>query len=52
MASTSRITMSTQKSSADTRVQPLLFALLTHEGTNFLDWVNNAQVVLAAEDLD
>ena len=52
MASTSRITMTTHKSPADARLQPLLFSPLTLEGTNFLDWVNDAQVVLAAEELD
>ena len=42
MASSLRKTMTTYKSSADARLQPLLFSPLTLEGTNFLDWVNDA----------
>ena len=49
MASSSRVTMTTQKSPADARIQPLLFSPLTPEDLNL---VYDAQVVRAAEDLD
>jgi hypothetical protein len=52
-ASSSKVTiMSTQKASVETRLQPLLFNPLTPDGSNFLEWVDDAKVVLAAEELD
>ena len=51
---TSKLVMSTQKDKTSTgsRLQPLMFNELTPEGLNFLDWANDAKVVLAAEELD
>ena len=51
---TSKLVMSTQKDKTSTgsRLQPLMFNELTPEGLNFLDWANDAKVVLAVEELD
>lgn len=46
------IAMLTQKASIETRFQPLMFSPLTLKNTNFLEWVTNVQVFLAAEELD
>lgn len=43
--------MATYMDSPDSRLQPLLFSPLDADGTNFLEWLNNAKVVLAAEGL-
>ena len=45
------IVMSTQSSFIESRLQPLLFPTLNSDGSNFLEWVNNARIVLNAEDL-
>lgn len=44
-------TISTQKPLVDARLQALIFSYLTADGTNLLEWVNNAKVTLAAEEL-
>ena len=52
-ALSSKVTaMSTQRASVEIRLQPLMFSPLTADGTNFLEWVNDAKVVLPAEELD
>ena len=46
--------MATQPSSSspsESRLQPLVFATLNSDGSNFLEWLNDAKTVLAAEDL-
>ena len=47
--------MATHASSSSTplesRLQPLQFNALHSDGSNFLEWMNNAKTVLAAEDL-
>ena len=36
---------------AESRLQNLLFAPLKSDGSNFLEWLNDARTVLCAEDL-
>lgn len=43
--------MATYKTLHDIRLQPLLFSSLTVDDTNFLEWMNDAKVVLAIEGL-
>lgn len=43
--------MSTQTFSLDSRLQPLFFIALNSNGSNFLDWLNDAKTVLSAENL-
>lgn len=43
--------MDTYKKSLDIRLQPLLFNPLATYGINFLEWLNDAKIVLATEGL-
>lgn len=46
-----QVTLSQPSSSVDVRLQPLLFHALNFDGSNFLEWINDAKAVLASEDL-
>ena len=41
----------THHQSPDNKLQALSFLPLTDDGTNFLEWVNDAKAFLAADDL-
>jgi hypothetical protein len=43
--------MSTQHTFLESRMQSLMFTPLSSDGTNFLEWVNDARTVLSADDL-
>ena len=45
------VTMATVKPLPDARLQALQFTPLTADGTNYLEWANDAQVALGAEEL-
>lgn len=45
------VTMSTQKTPANICLQPLMFSPLAADGTNFLEWVNDAKMALATKEL-
>jgi hypothetical protein len=50
----SPIVMATQASSSspsESRLQPLVFAALNSDESNFLEWLNDAKTFLSAEDL-
>ena len=39
-----------QSSTLETRLQPLMFSPLNSDGSHFLEWLNDAKTVLAADD--
>lgn len=45
------VVMTTQSSSLETCLQLLMFSPLNSNGSNFLEWLNDAKIVLAANDL-
>ena len=47
----SRISMSTKPSFTESKMHALMFAPLRSDGSNFLEWVNDAKVLLSAKDL-
>ena len=44
-------TLSTQPTFIENRMQSLMFAPLNADGSNFLEWINDAKTVLSADDL-
>ena len=43
--------MSIKPSFPESKMYALMFAPLSSDGSNFLEWVDNAKVLLSAEDL-
>ena len=46
-----RISMFTKTSFTESKMHALMFAPLSSDGSNFLEWVNDVRVLLSAEDL-
>lgn len=47
----SRESHTTYPIAVDSRIQALMFSLLNSDGSNFLEWINDARIVLNTEDL-
>lgn len=45
------VSLATVKPPPDARLQALQFTPLSADGTNYLEWANDAQVALGAEEL-